>query len=135
MKAIRSILAVFMAILVLMSSTSFTVGMHFCKGEVENINLFGKAESCQVEKSRPPCHKHIKSGCCTDELVSHDASDLKAAIKQIHIDAPAPIYVERPVVLISELIPSADISRTYYHNYDPPLRSSDRNVSLQIFLI
>ena len=134
MRAIQSILSVFMAILVLVSATSFTVGMHFCKGEVENINLFGKAESCQVEKSRPPCHKHIKPGCCADELVSHEASDLKGAIKQIHIDAPA-IYIERPVVLISEVIPSADISRTYYHNYDPPLRSSDRNVSLQIFLI
>ncbi len=135
MKAIRSISAVFSAILVLVSSTSFTVGMHFCKGKVENINLFGKAESCQVEKSRPACHKHMKPGCCADKLVSHEGSDLKASVKQIHINAPTPIYIEQPVVLISEVIPSSDISRTLYHNYDPPLRSSDRNVSLQIFLI
>jgi len=135
MKAVRSISAVFLAILVLVSSTSFTVGMHFCKGEVENINLFGKAESCQLEKSRPACHKHIKPGCCTDKLVSHEASDLKASVKQVQFDAPLPLYIEQPVVLISEVIPSSEISRTLYHNYDPPLRSSDRNVSLQIFLI
>jgi hypothetical protein len=135
MKAIRSISAVFLAILVLVSSTSFTVGMHFCKGVVENVNLFGKAESCQVEKSRPACHKHFKQGCCADELVSHEPSDVKASVKQIQFDVPAAIYIEQPAVLISEVIPSADVSRTQFHNYDPPLRSSDRNVSLQIFLI
>ena len=44
MKPIRFISAVLLAIVVLVSSTSFMVGMHICMGEVQNIALFGKAD-------------------------------------------------------------------------------------------
>ena len=135
MKAIRSISAVLLAVLVLVSSTSFMVGMHICMGEVQNIALFGKADSCQKEKALPACHKHMKPACCEDETVFHEATDFKGSIEHIHIDVPAPTDIEQPVVLISEVIPASPIARTQYYNYDPPLRSCDLTVEHQVFLI
>jgi hypothetical protein len=135
MKAIRSISAVLLAILVLVSSTSFMVGMHICMGEVQNVALFGKADSCQKEKALPPCHKHMKPACCEDETLVHDGDDFKASTQHIDIAAPAPINIEQPLILISELIPSAPLARTRYYNYDPPLRSCDLTVEHQVFLI
>jgi len=135
MKAIRSISAVLLAILVLVSSSSFMVGMHFCMGEVQNIALLGKAESCQKEKALPACHKHLKPACCEDELVYHESADFKGSIEHIHTVAPAPMDVEQPAVLISEVIPASRIARLQYYNYDPPLRSCDLTVEQQVFLI
>jgi hypothetical protein len=135
MKAIRSISAVLLAILVLISSTSFLVGMHICMGEVQNIALFGKADSCQKEKALPACRKHTKPACCKDEVVYHEASAFKGSVEHIHVAAPAPIDIEQPVVLISEIIPASPIAQFKYHNYDPPLRSCDLTVDHQVFLI
>jgi hypothetical protein len=135
MKAIRSISAVLLAMLVLVSSTSFMVGMHICMGEVQNIALFGKADSCQKERALPACHKHMKPACCTDETVFHEGTDFKGSSAHIHIEAPAPANIEQPLILISEVIPASSIARIQYYNYDPPLRSFDLTVEHQVFLI
>jgi hypothetical protein len=135
MKAIRSISAVLLAILVLVSSTSFMVGFHICMGEVQNVALFMKAEGCEKEKSLPPCHRHQKAPCCEDEAYIHDGEDFKASFEYYHVVALAPIDMEQPLILISEVIPTSPISRIQYYNYDPPLRSCDLTVEHQAFLI
>lgn len=135
MKAIRSISAILLSILVLASSTSFMVSMHFCRGEVQNIALFGKAGSCQKEMILPACHKPVQPACCEDGIVYHEASDFKGSIGHIHIAAPAPTYLEQPMVLIAEVIPASPISQFQFYHYDPPLRSCDLTVEHQVFLI
>jgi hypothetical protein len=121
--------------MVLVSSTSFMVGMHICMGEVQNVALFTKADGCEKEKSLPPCHRQAKAPCCKDETVVHKGEDFKASMAKVEIDAPVPIEIEQPLILISEVIPSAPLSRIQYYRYDPPLRSWDLTVEHQVFLI
>lgn len=135
MKALRAISAILLALLVLVSSTSFMIGMHFCMGEVQNVALFTKADGCEKEKSQPPCHRHMKAPCCDDETILHKADDLKASITDSFVVSPVPADIELPLVLISEVIPSAPASRIKYLNYDPPLPSRDLTVEQQVFLI
>lgn len=42
-------IALLMAILLLTSSVSFAVDMHFCKGELKSISFWGKAPSCHEQ--------------------------------------------------------------------------------------
>ena len=135
MKVIHSISAVLLALLVLVSSTSFMVGFHICMGEVQNVALFTKADGCEKEQSLPPCHRHLKAPCCEDATYVHDGDDFKASIDHYQAVAPAQINIEHPMVLISEVIPDSPISRTRYYKYDPPLRSCDLTVVHQVFLI
>lgn len=135
MKLVRSISYVLLAILVLVSSTSFTVGMHFCMGEIESFTLLGKAESCQNAKALPPCHKHQMVACCEDEVVFHEGTDFKGSIEPIHLSALLSLDMEVPMILISEVIPSAPIARAQHYHYDPPLRSCDLTVEQHVFLI
>ena len=134
MKTLRSISSVLLALLVLVSSTSFMIGVHFCKDEVKNIALFSKADSCVKEKSVPPCHRH-KTPCCADETIIHEGQDFKASIEHVQIIVPAPLDMEHPPLLISEIIPATPFARTHFYNYDPPLRSWDLTVEHQVFLI
>ena len=50
MKAVKTIFVFALALLVLVSSTSFMVGIHFCSGEVADMALFTEAEPCAMEK-------------------------------------------------------------------------------------
>ena len=135
MNIVRSISAILLAALVLLSSTTVLVGMHFCMGEVQNVALFAKAEGCEKEKSLPPCHRHEKAPCCDDETLVHKGDDFNAAAPKFHIIAPVSSEIEQPSVFISEIIPATPSAHFQYYNYDPPLRSCDRTVELHVFLI
>jgi hypothetical protein len=124
-----------LALLVLVSSTSFMIGIHFCGGEIQNLAIFTKADSCEKERSLPPCHRHTKAPCCEDKTVIHKGDDFKSAAGHLHIEAPAPVDIDQPLVPLAEVIPSSLVSHIQDHNYDPPLRSGDITVEQQVFLI
>lgn len=135
MKASRSISAVILGLLVLVSSTSIMVGMHLCMGEIRNVALFAKAGGCEKEQRLPPCHRHTNAQCCEDETVIHETDDMKASVAHYHVTVPAPVNIEQPLILISEVIPSTPVARFRCYHYDPPLRSCDLTVEHQVFLI
>jgi hypothetical protein len=134
MKALRAISSIALVLLILVSSTSFMVGMHFCMGEVQNVALFGKADVCEQEQNLPPCHRHMKAPCCDDETVIHNADDFKLSLTQLQLSAPEFISVEQCCVFISEIIPASQVQPAYF-NYDPPLRTCDITVEHRVFLI
>lgn len=134
MRSLRSILSIAFAFLVLVSSTSFMVGIHRCGGQVQNVALFTKAAGCQQEQQVPPCHRHDTPPCCQDVTVIHEHQDFKGEIAQLDFSGFPIGDVLQPVVVLAEVIP-AFTARTYSPNYDPPLRVSDRTVALQVFII
>lgn len=134
MKSVRSILSIVFACLVVVSCSSFLVGIHFCRGEVKNMALFTQAEGCEKEKQLPPCHRHIGSPCCEDTTVLHEGDDFKNDISAFSFTAPV-AHLVQPAILIAEIIPSSFISTHPFYEYDPPLRSTDLTIDLQIFLI
>ncbi len=135
MKQYRSILSAAFVFLVLFSSSSFVIGVHLCGGQVQNMALFSKADGCEKEKQLPPCHRHKSAPCCQDETIVHEAQGFKGDVTQLSIATAPVVDAAQPPVLVSEIIPSSAVSRAQYYNYDPPLRSTDRIISLQVFLI
>lgn len=135
MKVFRAISITVLTFLVLMSSTSFMVGMHICGGEIQNIALFDKAEGCEKEKKLPPCHTHETPACCQDQTVVHKGDDVQSSVAKIQVPAPSVTDIEVPRVLLAITIPSTDSKQADYFNYDPPLRSCDLTVDFQVFII
>lgn len=134
MKQYRSILSPLFAFLVLFSSSSFMVGVHLCGGHIQNIALFTRADGCEMKRI-PPCHKHESKPCCEDETIIHEAENFKVSTTEITISPLSSLDLELPRVLISEVVPSAPVSRVRFCNYDPPVRAADFTVSYQVFLI
>jgi len=135
MKLFQIISTIAFCLLVFISSSSFIIGIHLCRGNVQDVALFTKAESCVNEKKVPPCHRHESKPCCEDETVIHQGQDIKAGITKVELLALPAIDIDQPLVLIAEVIPSAPESHFQYFHYDPPFRSSDLTVSFQVFLI
>jgi hypothetical protein len=135
MKQYRTLLSVAFASLVLFSSSNIMVGIHFCSGQIQNIALFSKAESCEMEKRMPPCHRHETQPCCEDETFIHNSEGFNAPATGISIPPVLSLDIELPAVLISEVIPSSPSLNGQFSNYDPPVRAADLTVFLHTFLI
>lgn len=135
MKRFRPILSATFAIMVLFSSSSFMVGIHLCKGRIQNIALFDKADVCEMQKRMPPCHRHESKPCCEDEAIIHQGEDFQVSLSDISISPISALDIELAPIVLSEVIPSILVSRTHFHNYDPPFQAADRIVSFQVFLI
>ena len=134
MKAFRAISSLLLAILVLMSSTSFLVGMHFCGGEVRSVSLFVPADQCPGHQApAPACHKHM-SDCCKDEVVLHNGEDFKHSVSNPETTASLTLEVSTPPVVVSETIPSFSYVRTF-STYYPPTHSTDTSLDIRVLRI
>ena len=75
---LRSIFSCFLAFLVLVSTTSFSVEKHFCGGHLVDVAFFGEARPCAMEMAlakRSGCDTIQKSDCCSDEIFVLEGQD------------------------------------------------------------
>ena len=135
MKVVRIIASLFLATLVMVSSTRFTVGVHYCMGEAIDVAFFADADDCAMEKLLPPCHRQQESTCCDDETIVHESDDFKTVSSQDHIASSVfPVIAQLPVP-ISDVIPSISIAPEYSLVDHPPLPTPDLLAEHQVFLI
>ncbi|MEQ8706006.1 MAG: hypothetical protein RIC19_18900 [Phaeodactylibacter sp.] len=138
-----------MAVLLLTSSVSFAVDMHFCKGELKSISFWGKAPSCHEQataKITCPHHQKMmadkgeaalkKSNCCDNHTVQVEAEherqtqtsgelELKPSSQQFLLAYTCAFLLPQPAIL----------SSTRYQHYKPPLIYTDIPVLTQSFLL
>ena len=55
-----------MALLVLVSTLSFTVEKHFCGNTLIDVSLFSEADKCDMEMMEMELAKITKKSCCKD---------------------------------------------------------------------
>src|ERR1041385_7666298 len=134
MKPVKAILSVVLISIVLVSSTSFTIGLHVCGGEIQNIALFGKAAGCEKEKQLPPCHQHETPACCQNETIVHSGDDEQFSAARIQVPIPSSLAIDIPHFLFAIPIPVDPVEHAHLR-YDPPLRTCDLTVEYRTLLI
>ncbi|MBT8253112.1 MAG: hypothetical protein KJN68_04010, partial [Bacteroidia bacterium] len=87
---LHKIMSVFMALVVVLSTMSFAVGMHFCGETLVDTALFQKADSCGMElmmKASDSECSVMKINCCTDEQVLIEGQDeLKLSFNDLDLE-------------------------------------------------
>lgn len=130
--------------LVLLSSTSFTLGMHFCMGQLENIAFFSGAEPCEMVTQKSPCatdkhdpdceHQQVtKKGCCEDQAVVMEGHEDLTQVSKVAVPDFQMIAVLFAVV--SFLFSATAVDHYTFNDYSPPLIERDIIVLVQSFLI
>ena len=144
MKLYRRIILLALALLVLVSSTGFSVGMHFCAGKISDLSFYGKASECFMEQKRqtpPPCNTHVneefsQSSCCEDHRLVVDRLDVAT-----DANAPAPSkffdlkLVAAIKVVILQLFALQEELKPAYALYISPSIARDIPVLVRSFLI
>lgn len=112
-----------MAIVVLFSTMSFTINMHYCGETLMDSAILHKAETCGMEmgNSTPnsDCNITIKD-CCSDEQIVIDGQDeLKLNFDKLTFEQQQ--FIASFVYTYINLFKGLDATISSYEEYKPPL--------------
>lgn len=123
-----------MAVVVLCSTTSFTIDKHYCGKILVDVAINKGAKKCAMEQFLETSGNQItKPSCCTDEhLVFLGQDELKK-----NIDLDVQIYATFPASVISKDVVFRIESQRYVPlgNHDPPERDIPLHILYESFLI
>lgn len=136
-KTVNNIIPVFLAILVLFSTFSFTVEKHYCMGSLADYSLIGNVKGCEMPMSSNDDHEtefFMKVPCCTDvlEVVEGTNTELKIA-KDLSQDTIE--FVTTFIISYINLFEGLPENKIPFKDHSPPLLTKDIQVLYQTFLI
>ncbi|SHJ08663.1 HYC_CC_PP family protein [Aquimarina spongiae] len=134
---IQKISAVTLALVVLCSTMSFTVNMHYCGKTLVDVSLYKEAKTCEMDMMATSKHETSlmkKMGCCTDKKLQVEGQDeLKTSFdtftldQQLFIIAYLESYLDLFEGLEEHIIP--------FKEYPPPFLVKDLQLLNETFLI
>ncbi|MGB3145152.1 MAG: hypothetical protein WBB24_13695 [Maribacter sp.] len=138
-QVVHKIASLSMALLVLFSTLSFSVDMHYCMGHLVDFSLFDDVKTCsmQMGKSESPNDYNMmemKMDCCSDvQLNKVGQDDLKISFDTISFDQQ--VFITSFVYSYLELFADELTKKVRFENYSPPPLIRDTLVLDQTFLI
>lgn len=130
-----------MALIVLLSTMSFSVDMHYCGDHLVDFSMFDKVDTCimKAEKSKSPSSCDIvemetETGCCSDiEVTIEGQEDLKISFDNLTFEQQHFVY-SFAYSFIS-LFEAAEENISPFRDYVPPPLLRDVQILDQTFLI
>ena len=134
-QVLHNVFSIALAILVLLSTVSFTIEKHYCGDVLVDVSVFTEVEKCGMEPSEIESSKLIKKSCCKDEIeFMHGQDELKfTSFDDLDIDQQLIFasfiysYINLYDGLPKQIIP--------HRNYSPPNLVADIQVLDQVFVI
>lgn len=132
-------LAIFMTCVVLFTTMSFTVDMHYCGDTLVDFSFASKVKSCGMEKAMAVmanCELPTaqKKSCCTDhEVIKQGQEDLKTSLDKITFNQQL-FIVSFTHSYLSVFESTTSLEVPFIH-YSPPIPKRDVQVLHQSFLI
>lgn len=137
---IKKIGAVFMTLVMLFSTMSFTISNHYCGDILVDSALFSEAASCGMdgmEIQKPAYtkdHSFHKDNCCHNEIKQIEGQ--REIITQVlNLDFEQQIFLASFVYTYINLFEGLDTNIVPFKEYSPPIIDKDINVLYQTFLI
>jgi hypothetical protein len=124
-----------LALLVLVSTFSFTVDKHFCGSFLVDQAIFSKALSCGMDM-HPNSETDLmdKDNCCSNQNISIDGQD-ELNISFNSMDFDQQVFIAAFTFSFNNLFEGLPQQVIPYKNYTPPLIVKDIPVLNDTFLI
>jgi hypothetical protein len=121
-KIFHKIMSFTMALLVLFTTMSFTLDMHYCGNTLVETAIFHKAKGCGMEMQKPStksCSITVKK-CCTDKQIIFDGQDeLQLSFHTLSFEQQQ--FVASFIYTYINLFEGAEEDVNSYRDYIPPL--------------
>ena len=121
-KVFQKIMAFVMSFVVLFSTMSFTIGIHYCGGTLVETAVYHKAKGCGMEMQNPASEgcAIAKKKCCDDKQLVVDGQDeLQLTIDKLSFEQQ--VFIASLVHTYINLFEGIDKHITSYEEYRPPL--------------
>ena len=121
-----------LALLLLASTTSWTVDKHFCMGHLMDVAFFTEADNCGMGMDEGIGDWTLD--CCSDEvIVISGQDDLKVAYDELSVSEKIVFYTL--VTSYIELLELTQEQIVPFDGYPPPLLVRDLQLLDEVFLI
>ncbi|MGZ0014667.1 HYC_CC_PP family protein [Yeosuana sp. AK3] len=122
-KAFHKIVSFCMALLVFISTLSFSIESHYCDDVLVDSSMFGRVESCGMEIQQDlDSHEHNfeRKGCCEDETLSISGQqDLNFPSEKINFEQQQ--FIVSFIYTYLNLFEGLQEKKVTFDNYPPPL--------------
>lgn len=127
-----------MAAVVLMTTMSFTVDMHYCGDTLVDFSFVQQVKTCGMEKMQATsgCKNPMltQKSCCSDEhLIIEGQDDLKQDFTQLSFDEQ--VFVASFIYSYISLFKDTESKELSFTDHSPPFIRQDLQVLHQTFLI
>ncbi|MFH6602626.1 hypothetical protein ACEZ3G_03995 [Maribacter algicola] len=134
----HKISSVLMAFVVLFTTMSFTVDMHYCGDSLVDFSVFTKAESCGMEKAQPAksCENPVmtENDCCTDQQIVKEGNDeLQTSFDKLTFEQQT--FVVSFFYSYINLFEGLDENIIPFKDYSPPFIERDVQILYETYLI
>ena len=134
---LHKITSLFLALLVLGSTMSFTVDKHFCGDHLIDVAIFGEASSClmmQAIDAKYGKDTYKKMDCCKNEQTVFEGQDeLKMQFDQFTADQI--IFLKAFTYSYAYIFSEVDYHTLSFTIHPPPLIIADYQVAYNQYLI
>ena len=132
---IHKIVSPFLAILVLLSTVSWSVEKHLCMGRVMDIAFFHDADSCGMEQAMAAMgEKMSDKHCCDDESFTVEGQD-NLKLSWDELDLKSQVFLSTFVQSYFHLYSVSSGEEILKDTYPPPLIVQDLTILHEVFLI
>ncbi|WP_028283533.1 HYC_CC_PP family protein [Olleya marilimosa] len=111
-----------MAFVVLCSTMSFTLNMHYCGDTLVETAIFHKAKGCGMEMEKPSTEgcSITKKNCCDDKQLAIEGQDeIQLQVDKISFEKQ--VFIASFVYTYINLFEGLDNNVSSFEEYDPPL--------------
>ncbi|MGR7814326.1 HYC_CC_PP family protein [Lacinutrix undariae] len=118
----HKIMSLVMAFVVLFSTMSFTLNMHYCGGALVETAIFQKAKGCGMKMQKPyteGCSITKKSCCNEEQSVVNGQDELQLTVDKISFEQQ--VFIASFVYTYINLFGDFDDNTSTYEAYEPPL--------------
>ncbi|MGG5486309.1 HYC_CC_PP family protein [Gaetbulibacter sp. PBL-D1] len=118
----HKIMSLAMTFVVLFSTMSFTVNMHYCGDTLVESAIFQKAKGCGMEMEKPSTESCsiTKKNCCDDKQLAIEGQDeLQLQLDKITFEQQ--VFIASLVYSYINLFEGLDNNVSSYEEYKPPL--------------
>nr|WP_027077018.1 hypothetical protein [Maribacter antarcticus] len=132
-------MSLLMALLVLFSTMSFSLNIHYCGDHLVDYSLFDTADTCMMKakmsKSSSECAvMDMEMNCCSDvEIVIEGLDDVKIAFDQFTFEQQ--VFITSFAISYINLFEGFDSNVIPFKDYSPPPLIRDIHILDQSFLI
>ena len=111
-----------MAIVVLFSTMSFTVDMHYCGDNLVETAIFHKAKGCGMEMEKPSTEgcSITKKNCCDDKQLAIEGQD-ELQLQVDNITFEQHLFIASFVYTYINFFEGLENNVSSYEEYKPPL--------------
>lgn len=133
------IFSFFLAASILLSTSSFTVNMHFCCDKLVDMVFFGNAETCKdkAQKENSPfkkCTSLQEKDCCDNQTILKEANDtFKKSTTVLEVENL--VFLKTFIHSYINLFEGLDKNTVPFESYRQPLLSKDIHTLYEIYLI